>query len=116
MNPAGQNAHSWWKNHNTCNGNPGNTYTRTCTRTHAHTHTHTHTHLPARPHWVGRWPGKNQNIATTLPARPPGRWSGKNHNRHNTNPAGQTALGWSPIREEPKHTHNTDPAGQTTLG
>ena len=35
-----------------------------------------------------------------------------------TNPAGQTALGWSPVREEPQHTHTcgTNPAGQTALG
>ena len=35
-----------------------------------------------------------------------------------TSPAGQTALGRSPVREEPQHTNTcgTSPAGQTTLG
>ena len=34
-----------------------------------------------------------------------------------TNPASQTALGRSPVREEPQHKHlRTNPAGQTALG
>ena len=50
--------------------------------------THAEPTLPARPHSAGRRSGRSRNTHTS-----------------GTNPAGQTALGRSPVREEPQHTH-----------
>ena len=47
--------------------------------------------LPARPHLAGRRSGRSRNTRT-----------------HATNPAGQTALGRSPFREEPQHANACD--------
>ena len=92
----------------------------------ASTHKHMRPTLPARPHLAGHRSGRSRNTRThmrpTLAARPhlAGRQSGRSRNTqtHATNPAGQTALGRSPVREEPQHTntHATNPGGQTALG
>ena len=57
----------------------------------AATHPHMRPNLPARPHSAGRRSGMSRNTPT-----------------HATKPAGQTALGRSPVREEPQHTNTCD--------
>ena len=54
----------------------------------ATTHVHMQPTLPARPHSASRRSGRSHNTRT-----------------HAANPAGQTALGRSPVREEPQHTY-----------
>ena len=70
------------------------------------------------------WPDRTRQVAgqggaanhkhmqPTLPARPhsAGRQSGRSHKpqTHVTNPAGKTALGRSPVREEPQTTNTCD--------
>ena len=72
---------------------------------------------PCRPDRTWQVAGKGgdatrKHMRPTLPARPhlAGRRSGRSHNTrtHATNPAGQTALGRSPVREEPQHANTCD--------
>ena len=57
----------------------------------AATHKHMQPTLLARPHWAGRRSGSSCNTQT-----------------HATNPAGQTALGRSPVRKQPQHTNTLE--------
>ena len=66
----------------------------------ATTHEHMRPTLPAKPHSASCWSGRSRNTRT-----------------HAANPAGQTALGRSPVREEPQHTNTCgQPCRQTALG
>ena len=77
-----------------------------------------HSHLSVREEL------QRTNTCGTNPAgqtalgRSPVREEPQHTNTCGTNPAGQTALGRSPVREEPQHTNTcgTNPAGQTALG
>ena len=78
-----------------------------------HTHTHAGPTLPARPHLAGCRSERSRNTHTHMrdqPCRPDCTWQvagqrGAATHTHTcgTNPAGQTALGRSPVREEPQH-------------
>ena len=62
------------------------------------THKHTQPTLPARPHLASHRSGKSHNTQT-----------------HAADPAGQTALGRSPVREVPQHTNTQGRPDRTRL-
>ena len=80
--------------------------------------------LAKHSHLLVREEPQHTNTCGTNPAgqtalgRSPVKEEPQHTNTCGTNPAGQTALGRSPVREEPQHTNTcgTNPAGQTALG
>ena len=76
--------------------------------------------LDSKNEWCRETTGRASNINIRLAKHShlSVREEPQHTNTCGTNPAGQTALGRSPVREEPQHTNTcgTNPAGHTTLG